>query len=295
MVVRAPILVSLVLVLVACASPPLATPEPTATSIPTAEPATPTPIPTPTSAPTATRTPLPTPTAFITPPPAGQAAIVPILMYHHLSDLPPDASELQETWTVAPKNFEAQIKLVAERGYRTITMAQLVAHLKRGQPLPAKPIIISFDDGWVDDYVVAYPVLKKYNFIGTFFVYTNAIGHKQFLTWPQLEEMSAAGMDIQSHTLSHPHLRQLTPDAALKEIADSKVILEKRLGKPVIAFNYPFGEYNAAVIELVKRAGFESAVTLASGYKQRSDELYTLRRIRITDTDTLEVFAGRLP
>lgn len=236
-----------------------------------------------------------TPTAFATAPAPGQAAIVPILMYHHIQDLASDASELRLTWTVAPQNFDAQMAFIAQRGFHTITMAQLVGQLKDNKPLPAKPIIISFDDGWEEQYAVAFPILKKNNLIGTFFVYTRPINHAQYMTWAQLQEMSAAGMDIQPHTLTHPHLRALPPDEALKEIADSKSILETRLGKPMIAFAYPFGEYNAAIIEMLKRAGFEAAVTLDPGYRQRADELFTLHRIRVSYRDSLDDFAKRLP
>lgn len=297
-----------VLALFACVSPASPTSPPTAaptdTLLPITHPATPTlrqsfvpqdNIAQGRLAASATPLLLPTPTAFVTAPAPGQIAIVPILMYHHLDDLPPTATELQLTWTVAPRNFGAQMNWLAQRGFQTITLAQLIAHLKRGQPLPSKPIVISFDDGWAEGYSVAFPVLKKHNFVGTFFVYTDPLDRPQYLTWAQLQEMSAAGMDIQAHTLSHPHLRALPADAAAREIAESKRILEKRLGKPVVAFAYPFGEYDSAVIEMVKRAGYESAVTLAPGYHQRADELFTLHRIRVSYRDALEDFAKRLP
>jgi peptidoglycan/xylan/chitin deacetylase (PgdA/CDA1 family) len=278
----------------ACASPT----QPTTALTPTTQivQVVATPLPTSTTPPaTATPTVTPSPTAFATAPAAGDAGIVPILMYHHLADQPSNASELNLTWTVAPKNFDAQMNWLADRGFHTISMGQLLAYLKQRQPLPSKPIVISFDDGWEEQYVSAFPSLRKNNFIGTFFVYTTPIDHSQFLTWAQLQEMSAAGMDIQAHTLTHPHLRTLAPDAAFKEIADSKSILEKRLGKPVTFFDYPFGEYNAAIIDMLKRAGFEGAVTLAAGYKQRADELFTLHRIRVSYNDTLDDFAKRLP
>lgn len=235
------------------------------------------------------------PTVFITPPANGEAAVIPILMYHHLNDLPGEASELEQTWTVAPKEFDSQMAYLAQHGFHSITMAQLVAFLTRRQTLPSRPLVISFDDGWIEQYTVAYPILKKYGLRGTFFVYTNAIDHKAFMTWGQVEELAANGMDIESHSLTHPHLRTLSPDAAFKEIADSKTLIEKRVGKPVIAFNYPFGEYNSAIVDLVKRAGYASAVTIAGGYKQRADELFTLHRIRISYPDTLDDLAKRLP
>lgn len=253
------------------------------------------PITTPTTARTATRSPSPTPTAFITPPAAGGAALVPILMYHHLADLGSNATPLDHTWTVSPRNFEAQMSWLAVQGFHTVTFPQLVAFLKRGQPLPARPVIITFDDGWAGGYTVAFRTLVKLNFVGTFFIYTNAIDHGQFMTWAQLQEMSAAGMEIGAHTLSHPHLRSLTPDAAYKEIADSRAILEKRLNRKVTTFAYPFGEYDSATVDLVKRAGFESAVTISPGYKQRTDEIFTLHRIRVTYETALEEFTKLLP
>ena len=286
------LMIALAITLAACASPDLPSPTPSRVVATLA-------IATPSATPTLTATPIPTitptPTAFATAPAPGESAIVPILMYHNLRDLPGNASELQRTWTVAPSAFEAQVKWLAEHRFHTITMAQLVAHLKRQSPLPTKPLIISFDDCWEEQYTVAFPILKKYNFIGTFFVYTNPLDRKSYLTWAQLQEMSAAGMDIQAHTLTHPHLRAIASLEAQTEISESKKILESKLKKPVVALSYPFGEYNASVIEMLKRAGFESAVTLAAGYRQRADELYTLHRIRVSYPDTLDEFAKHLP
>lgn len=275
----------------ACAAPPPTTSTPSAvvTVIQV--------VATPPASPTATRTSTttPVPTAFVTAPAPGTAANVPILMYHHFQDLADNATELDLTWTVSPRNFDAQMNLVAQRGFHTITMGQLVAHLKEGKPLPAKPIVVSFDDGWEQQYVTAFPILRKYGLVGTFFVYTRPINHEPYMTWEQLQEMTTAGMDFEAHTLTHPHLRTLPPDEALKEISDSKTILETRLGKPIVAFAYPFGEYDAAVIQMVKQAGFLSAVTLASGYHQKADELFTLHRIRVSYQDTLDEFSSRLP
>jgi peptidoglycan/xylan/chitin deacetylase (PgdA/CDA1 family) len=185
---------------------------------------------------------------------------------------------------------------LAQRSFHTITMAQLDAHLKQRAPLPTRPVVISFDDGWEEQYTVAFPELKKNSLIGTFFAYTQPIDRSPaFLTWKQIEEMSAAGMDFQGHTITHPHLTQLSYDTATREIADSKKTIETKLGKPVITFAYTFGEYNSVVLELVKRAGFESAVTIDPGYKQHADKIYQLQRIRLSYHDTLEDFAKKLP
>jgi peptidoglycan/xylan/chitin deacetylase (PgdA/CDA1 family) len=283
------------LVLAACAEAAPQIPAPPSTVQVVQVVATPVALSSPTPTLTAKATVALVPTPFVTAPLPGGDANVPILMYHHIGDLPIDATELQTTWTVTPKNFDAQMQWLAHNGYRSVTMAQLVAHLKNRQPLPAKPIIISFDDGWEEQYSTAFPILTKYGLSGTFFVYTHPIDHTEYMTWAQLADLTAASMDIESHSITHPHLRDLAPDAAFKEIAESKTTLEKRLGKPVITFCYPFGEYNNAIIEMVKRAGYESAVTLASGYRQRADELYLLHRVRVSYHDSLDDFAKRLP
>ncbi len=281
------------LITAACGAsvPPAATPTGVTIILPVIA----TPQVTQTLAPTATPTVAPTPTAFVTAPPPGKVAVVPILMYHHLQDLPNDATELRQTWTVSPQNFQDQMDWIVRRGFHTITMSQLVEHLRNGKPLPDKPVIVSFDDGWEEQYTVAFPILRKLSLIGTFFVYTRPIDHAQFMTWAQLQEMSAVGMDIQPHTLTHPHLRALLPDEGMKEIGESKNILEAHLGKPMIALAYPFGEYNAAVVEMLKRAGYQAAVTLNPGYRQRSDELFALHRIRVSYRDSLDDFSSRMP
>jgi peptidoglycan/xylan/chitin deacetylase (PgdA/CDA1 family) len=287
------LMLALAMILAACSSPAMPTIAPSPTSVLAT--ATLTPVPTSTATSTLMPTITPTPTPFVTPPASGESAIVPILMYHNLRDLPAGASELDRTWTVAPKNFEAQVEWLSAHGFHTISMGQLVAHLNRKSPLPTKPIVISFDDGWVEQYTVAFPILRKRNFIGTFFVYTNPVGRNHYLSWEQLKEMTLTGMDIQAHTITHPHLRTIAASEAQREISESKKTLESKLGKPVVALSYPFGEYNAAIIEMTKRAGLESAVTLATGYRQRADELFTLHRIRVSYDDTLDEFAKRLP
>ena len=282
-------------VLGACATPDPPTTAPTPAVQVVQVVATPVALPSATPSVAIKSTALAMPTPFVTAPALGGEAHVPILMYHHIGDLPIDATELQTTWTVTPKNFDAQMQWLAHSGFRSISMAQLVTHLKNRQPLPAKPVIISFDDGWEEQFSTAFPIMTRYGLSGTFFVYTQPLDHSQYMTWAQVQALAAGGMDIQSHSITHPHLRTMAPDAAYKEIAESKATLEKRLGKPVVAFCYPFGEYNNAIVEMVKRAGYESAVTLASGYRQRADELYTLHRIRVSYHDTLDDLAKWLP
>lgn len=223
---------------------------------------------------------------------------VPILLYHHIQDLPAGASAQLRRWSLTPKKFEAQMDWMVQQGFSTVTMAQLTAHLKHGTPLPSNPIVLSFDDGWKDHYTVVFPVLKKHNFVGTFFITVGSVGHSAFMNWKELGEMSAAGMDIQAHSMTHPHLDQLPYEKAFHEVVESKKTLEKHLNKPVVVFAYPFGGYNANVLKMVKRAGFESAASVSGlnhGFIQAPKAaLYTLVRYAVTGDDTLEVLAQEL-
>jgi peptidoglycan/xylan/chitin deacetylase (PgdA/CDA1 family) len=216
-------------------------------------------------------------------------------MYHRLAELDKNASELERTWTVSPRNFQAQMEMLVSRGFHTVTMSDLAAYLRGTKSLVSKPIVVSFDDGWETDYSVAFPILKRYKMSGTFYVYTNAIEIGQSLKWAQIDEMARGGMEFGSHTLSHPHLRAIPLDSARREIVESKAVLEKRLGRAITTFDYPSGEYDAQIVELVKRAGFESAVTIASGFKQRADQLFALHRTRVSYGDSVQDLLERLP
>jgi peptidoglycan/xylan/chitin deacetylase (PgdA/CDA1 family) len=246
---------------------------------------------------TPTYTPAPSATAYLTPPPEGQFAAIPILMYHHLTLLDPHASVLQRTWTVSPTSFIQQLDYLSQQGYRTITFAQLDAFFEKGSPLPARPVILTFDDGWIDDYDVAFPALRQRGMVGTFFVptaYADAKS-KTLMDWSQIGEMDAAGMEFGGHTVNHADLKQVNSEQALRQLQASKSKMEEKLGHATPAFAYPFGDYDPKVIALVRQVGYRVGVGLCCGFKLRADILLTLPRIRISYDDSLEDFAKRLP
>ena len=225
--------------------------------------------------------------------PAKQAN-VPILLYHHIAELPAGASSVQRRWTLSPEKFSDQMQWIDEHGFHPVTMAQLSGTLKHDLSLPVKPIVISFDDGWKDQYRAAFPILKKYNFRATFFIITDSVGHSAYMNWDQVSRLSDSGMDIESHSCTHSRLSILLPQQAWREIHDSKRILENHLHKPVSVFAYPFGSYDDKVISLVKEAGFDTAVTvngLNGGYPFRADQSYTLPRYAVEGEDDLEDIA----
>jgi peptidoglycan/xylan/chitin deacetylase (PgdA/CDA1 family) len=220
---------------------------------------------------------------------------LPILMYHHVQVLSPIASAVWRLLTVTPAAFEAQVAFLSKQGYHTIYFSDLIAYFDQGRPLPARPIILTFDDGWEDDYATVYPILKKYGMEGTFFPPTNWVGKsKVTLTWPQVEEMDRGGMEFGSHTASHRLLSNLGRAQALRELTLSKSILDSHLRRPVVALAYPGGSHNSLTMELVPQAGYGIALGVTPSIYQHRASRYELYRIGIPYSLTLDAFASVL-
>jgi peptidoglycan/xylan/chitin deacetylase (PgdA/CDA1 family) len=217
-------------------------------------------------------------------------------MYHYISWPPSWADRYRHDLSVPPENLDAQMAWLAENGYTTITLKELLYHLTLGWPLPEKPIVLTFDDGYVDAYVNAFPILQKYGFIGTFFVITDhmTFGNPNHATWDQIIEMHNAGMDIQSHSRSHIELRGESDEELLWQILGSKEAIEARIDTQVRFFCYPSGRYDARTIDALKQFGYWAAVTTEYGATHSSDDLFRLARIRIRAADTLASFADKV-
>lgn len=235
------------------------------------EPTEPTPVETP--------VPLEAPAQPVTPPPAVPAKPVPylrILMYHEIGDGP-------NGLFVSVKNFEEQMKYLHENGYCGITLAEGKALLEgRGAAADGKPVILTFDDGYASFMNHAYPVLTKYGFKATVFIIVNRTGTPNYLTWEQIGNIAACGMEIGSHTKNHPSLPALSAAALDDETAGSKAVLEEKLGQSVASFCYPAGEYNQQVVDAVRRAGYQQAVTVKYGWATPKNAPLEIPRIRIS-------------
>ncbi|MDR3571003.1 MAG: polysaccharide deacetylase family protein [Candidatus Pacebacteria bacterium] len=205
-----------------------------------------------------------------------QSAVVPIIVYHIVRPSYPSDDAAVRALAVTPETFAAQLAHLQSAGYQTISFDDLERYFRTGAPLPPKPVIISFDDGWGDQFQYAFPVLQQYKDTATFFVFTNSIGHKGFMTWDDLRELAASGMSIGDHTKSHPFLTKIVNPAKLwDEINGSKIILQEQLGIQVTTFAYPFGQYNDAIISTLRAAGFEGARgDYWNGDTQTPDKLY---------------------
>ncbi len=203
--------------------------------------------------------------------------IVPILVYHNVKPSFKGQSALSMSFTATPAVMEKELQYLNDNGYTAISMDTLVAALNGKSILPEKPYVINFDDGWESQYTNAVPILKKFGVTATFFVWTNAIDHKDFMTWNQLKELQSLGMTIGAHTLTHSMLDRFKSDKSLRaEIFDSKRIIEEKTGKPVNYFAYPFGVLNARILAFVKEAGYTAARGIKNKAIQTVDDMFTL-------------------
>ncbi len=197
---------------------------------------------------------------------------VPILTYHYIRNYDNQEDSLGVGLSVSPENFERQIKYLSENNYNTISFSDLF----NNTILPPQPIILTFDDGYEDAYTEAFPVLKKYNFTGTFYIITN----KLYLTENQLREMQAAGMNIGVHTENHLLLPNLNSKQLNSEILVSKSKLEG-MGIQALDFSYPYGKHTWKVRRIVKKVGLRSAVTTVYGVNIHLCDRYQMLRISV--------------
>ncbi len=287
---------SRVAVLLASATPsatPTFTPPPTITTTPTSTPTTtitPTGVP-----PTATVPPTPTYTPTPLPIPDGidRSFRVPILMYHYVSVPPDDADIYREDLSVTPANFEEQMAWLAENGYETITVTDLVYALNIGwPPLPDKPIIITFDDGYVDNYQHAFPILQDYGLIGTFFILTDVTDREQpgYMSWDMMREMVAAGHDIQVHGREHVEYSNRDADWLLYHLRGPVETIRAELGYTPRIIAYTAGKYDDLTIQIVSQEGYWAGLTTEWGAVHTGDRLLTMMRLRVRGDWDLATF-----
>ncbi len=202
-----------------------------------------------------------------------------ILNYHKIDDT-------FISLAVRPEDFDAQMKYLADNGYHTITPDELYDSLAGNAELPENPVMITFDDGYKDNYENAYPILKKYGFKGTIFVVSSFLGvYPNYMTWDQAREMDADNISIQSHTVDHKSMTDLSDDELRAELVDSKKKIEKELGHEIGYMAYPTGTYNLHIANLVKEAGYKAAFTIKYGNVDKASNIYALERVPVFHTE----------
>ena len=212
---------------------------------------------------------------------------VPIFIYHSVRPYIPGESVMQDRFDITPELFQQQLSYLQSHGYTTITPNMLERDIKMGTTTPiAKPVMLTFDDGWENQYKYAYPLLKRYHMVATFYVYTKPIDNAKlsYLSWDQLHEMQTGGMTIGSHTLTHPLLRRLPLADAERQVTESKKVLEKELQRPVLHFAPPYGYTNPQIETLIKKAGYTTARGTHRGVVHSANDLYNLQGYFVSDS-----------
>jgi peptidoglycan/xylan/chitin deacetylase (PgdA/CDA1 family) len=215
---------------------------------------------------------------------------VPIVMYHVLAEQPTGA-RYPELW-LSPADFSAQMDWLAAHGYHAVTLEQLFRYWRSGVALPPKPYVASFDDGYLSDFTVALPALRKHGWAGVLNLIVNNVKPGDITAW-QVRRLIAAGWEIDAHTVTHADLLAVDPNRLQYEVSGSRSRLRQMFGRPVDFFCYPLGHYNAAVVAAVRAAGFLGATTENPGLA-RPDEPFTLSRIRIDSGDGAAELARKL-
>lgn len=227
--------------------------------------------------------------------PARQAA-VPILMYHRINFVKPSTPAMTRRLTVHPADFARQMRWLHRNGYTTITQRELFDALMCGRPLPRRPIMITFDDGYRDAFFKASPALLSLGMRATAYVITERISgpDPNFLTWTLLGALEKRGIEIGSHALTHSDLTTLSDAELLAELTKSRRALERRLGHRVPWLCYPYGAYDARVARFAQRAGYLLAVTTEPGQIQSARQPLALKRLRVLDSTGVPGLAAML-
>ena len=226
----------------------------------------------------------------------GSGAIsVPILMYHYVRTVNSNVDYMGYRLSVTPRDFASQMDWLAHNGYHTVTTEELMGYLSGSNGLPAKPIILTFDDGYADFYSSAIPILRSHDFTAVSYVVAGFIGRPGYMTSSQIVAAHRAGFEIGSHTVDHVNLTRQSDIGLRYQLVASKQALETILGSPVISFCYPYGKYGAREMAAAEAAGYHDATVASVASSMRTAAgRYSWSRIRVTGGASLSEFAFNL-
>lgn len=221
---------------------------------------------------------------------------VPILMYHYISDPPADADAFRIDLSLSPALFRQHMEYLFFQGYTTISLYDLHTALMTGAALPPKPVVLTFDDGYIDHYTTAYPALREFGFTGTFFVITGRSDSQNaaYVSWPQVSEMSLGGMSVENHSRDHVQLDGRDFEFLVYQLLGAQESLQAYTGHTPHMVAYPSGRYDDTTRALLGTMPVWRAVTTAPGTLHTTDNAFELPRLRIHNTTTVEELAELL-
>lgn len=203
---------------------------------------------------------------------------IPVFLYHRVGQ---ERDEL----TVLPKRLRRDLEYLSQGGYTALSLDQIKQHIEdlqenRKASFPKKPVVITFDDGYLDNYTNAFPLLQEYAMKASFYIITGMVGQKDRLTVSQIREMAEAGMDFGSHTVTHRRLATLPREETVTELTQSKFELEQILGKTVDFIAYPGGSYTPETLDIARDAGYHGGFSVRPGFATFYDNM-AIRRISV--------------
>lgn len=213
---------------------------------------------------------------------------IPVLMYHSISTIPGN------TLGVPVQQFTDEMEWLNQQNYTSLSLEEFYEALVNKTPIPEKPIVLTFDDGYSDNYDAAWPILRQHGFKATFFVTTNSVG-PGMMNWDQLNDLVHQGNSVASHTVHHYDLATLPSKQQVDELSLSKQDVEDHLSNKVNALCFPSGQYNQTTLELMPKLGYALGFTTQSGKVHRGDNLLTLKRLRISGGMSITAFQKQFP
>ncbi|HXM58911.1 MAG TPA: polysaccharide deacetylase family protein [Candidatus Dormibacteraeota bacterium] len=227
-------------------------------------------------------------------PPGRPQVRVPILEYHYIRVNPDPRDRLGFNLSVTPSDFAEQMDWLRASGYHPIDLNDLRAYFHDQAPLPARPVVLTFDDGYDDFYTTAFPILQAHEFKAVSYVVPGFLDHPRYMTSDQVRTIDAGGVEVAAHTMHHVDLSKASPAELTLEIQGSRSALEQLVGHPVLDFCYPSGKYNDAVVAATDHAGFQSATTEVAGVGHRWANRLTWPRVRVNGGERMEQFVASL-
>ena len=222
--------------------------------------------------------------------------VVPILCYHHF------AENCKFPLCAPTSIFDEQMRYLKDNNYRVISLNELLDFLNYRHSIPKRSVLITIDDGYRSAYNIAYPILKKYGFTATLFIYTNFVGvSKNAITWDQLREMKADGFEIESHTISHCDLTKKMEgegtksymERVKKELLVSKQLIDEKLEQDTIGLAFPYGHYNQSILNMCDEVGYKLSLSVKRGGNPFFTDPLTVKRNQVIEKD-MESFTTNL-